>query len=501
MLIVQTMGCPFSQGKSWWQKVKGFFAPCSTDTPETFSVENLQAILDTTVDSVITMNENQTILLFNKAAEKTFGYSKEETLGEKVTMLMPEPYHSEHTLYVQNYLKTGKMKIIGIGREAVAKKKDGTTFPIHLAVSEVFINQVRFFTAILQDLTQQKEAEKTLQENIALEAELHAKKEYATILIHELRTPLTSIIGSLELLKVEQGLSKKVQELLSISHTASQRLATIVEDLIDIEKIHAGKMEFDLRPICILDIIKEAIATLEPLATKMDVALVEEIPVKDLRIFADPNRLVQVIVIFLSNAIKFSPPHAQVVTSAIAEGNTVRVSVRDRGPGIPEDFQKRMFIPFSRAIQTDSRIAGGRGLSLYISKCIIEHLQGTIGFSSKENEGSTFYFEFPIYRDELPNELKEKYQKSLPEKLALIQQLIKDLHQAITREHLSSLHFQLHKLAGNAGTFGYPKISQLCRTWEERLIQLIDQFPECQKDSVWLDELDMLLIQLRNCLK
>ncbi|MBS3904967.1 MAG: PAS domain-containing sensor histidine kinase [Simkania sp.] len=385
------MGCPFHKTKrSLWKKIKSLFLFTNVDTI------NLKAILDATIDAIITINDQKQIISFNRAAERLFGFAKEEVLGKNVNIIIPEPFHNQHDGYIDHYLKTGEKKIIGIGREVIAQTKDGSILPIDLAVSEVSLNQKRFFTGIIRDIRQKKEAEIAKQKNIRMEAEAAAKNEYISILSHELRTPLTAIQGSLGLLSAEQEFSEKTKELLSIAYRNVERLGTIVKDLLDIEKLQAGKLQLESKPIPLIPLVKEAVATFRLIANKKEIVLVDETPSIDIYVFADYTRLIQVCLNLLSNAIKFSPPGEKVAISLQALQNTVRISVEDHGPGIPESLHPKLFTPFFQIVQDNTR-PEGVGLGLYTCKKIIAQFGGQIGFTANTGSGTIFYFELPIY--------------------------------------------------------------------------------------------------------
>ncbi|MBI5273794.1 MAG: PAS domain-containing sensor histidine kinase [Chlamydiales bacterium] len=393
------MSCPFFHKKEagFWHKIKNRLFPSSLEE-EALSIENLRAILDTTVDGVVTINEESIILVFNKSAEKMFGYTKEEAIGKEVTMLMPEPFRSEHNRYVHNYITTGKAKIIGIGREATGRRKDGTIFPIDLAVSEVIVKNKRLFTGIICNITNKKIAEALIREDVAWEAAIKAKNEQMAILGHELRTPLTSIHGALGLILIDKDLSAKMKELLSVAYRSSSRLNTIINDIVDIGKIQAGKLKMEFKPTPIGKIIKESIAVLKEMACNFAILVVERTPYPDSLVFIDENRMIQVMTNLLSNAIKNSPAHTEVSVSVQIIDNNIRICISDQGKGIPQEEKKNIFTPFFQIANHDARLVGGTGLGLYICKTIVEQLNGRIGFMDNGNKGTTFYVDLPIYK-------------------------------------------------------------------------------------------------------
>lgn len=385
------MDCPFTSRKtsSFWCKLKNFFFFDRVNT------SNIKGILDTTIDAIIAINEQKQIIAFNRAAEHIFGYSKDEVFGRNVNMLMPEPFYSQHDSYVDHYLQTGEKRIIGIGREVVAKRKDGSTFPIDLAVTEMVVSARRMFTGIIRDITQKKEAEELKQKNIRMQAEAEAKSEYISILSHELKTPLTAIQGSLGLLLQEKCLAQKSQELLSIAYRNTERLGNIIKAVLDIEKFQEGKIQIDLKNTALVALLKETIATSQFIAEKNDVKLVDQLPLDDVHVLVDDNRLIQVCLNLLSNAIKFSPPGGTVVVSMRTSPGKVCVFVKDSGCGIPEEFHTKMFTPFSQAVG-GNRKTEGVGLGLHICKKIIDLFGGSIGFTTEEGKGTTMYFELPL---------------------------------------------------------------------------------------------------------
>ena len=384
------------------------------------SQQRLQSIVDNVFEGIITIDAKGTIDSFNLAAEKIFGYKVTDVIGKNVKMLMPEPYHSEHDGYLSNYMSGGKAKIIGIGREVEGQRQDGSTFPLFLAVTQIKSHSEPLFVGMVRDLTEQKRLEKL-------------KNEFVSTVSHELRTPLTSIRGSLSL--IESGamgeVGEKVTPLIKIALNNSERLILLINDILDIEKIESGKMDFELVNTDINDLIQQSVEEMDGYAKEHDVFLNFEKFNDFIQIYVDKNRMQQVLTNLISNAVKFSPKNDTVTIHIIPTKQRVRVEVHDNGPGIPEEFKKQIFQKFAQADSSDTKQKGGTGLGLNITKAIIEKFGGNIGFISPEGKGTTFFFDIPIVQK--LDELREtKTLEQLQGKVLIVE----DDHDIATLLHL-----------------------------------------------------------------
>jgi len=352
-----------------------------------------KAILDTIVDGVITISDRGCIETVNPAAEKIFGYRLDELSGKNVSMLMPDPYRHEHDQYLKNYLHTGEKKIIGIGREVTGLRKDGTTFPLELAISEMEVNGQRMFTGIVRDISERKETEEKLREAMRRVHEQRIKDEFIATVSHELRTPLTSIKASLELIigkAVAKG-SDQEKMLITIAHKNSDRLLLLINDILDISKIESEKMKLNFRRIRLHSFLETAISDNQAYAEKHHVKFVLIDCPRNLHIYVDPDRLMQVMSNLMSNAAKFSYQNSQIEIEARRRDDGIRITVRDYGPGIPLDFQNRVFEKFTQADTSDKREMSGTGLGLHISKAIIERHHGELSFDTVVGKGTEFH--------------------------------------------------------------------------------------------------------------
>ncbi len=225
------------------------------------------------------------------------------------------------------------------------------------------------------------------------------KNDFVSTVSHELRTPITAIHGSIKLLlnNVVCEVPEAAKSMLDIAEKNSQRLLTLINDLLDMEKISSGKMTFEIKQHSLDILISEAIKLNQTYADRFGVVITLQKPLPDCELSVDSTRFLQVMSNLLSNASKFSPMEGEVIVQAnIISNNQIRISVQDFGNGIPEDFKDKIFAKFSQAQGAHANQAGGTGLGLSISRAIIERMDGNISFKSSKNEGSTFYFELPI---------------------------------------------------------------------------------------------------------
>ncbi len=348
------------------------------------TASRMSAIFDTMVDGVITTRRDGTIESVNPAVENIFGYTEAELIGQNVKALMPEPYRSEHDSYVHNYVATGERKIIGIGREVQGLRKNGEIFPLELGISEIEVGGMQLFTGIVRDVTERKRVDRM-------------KNEFISTVSHELRTPLTAIRGALGLIASAKlgDVADGAMELVQLADKNAERLVRLINDILDIEKMEAGKMHFHLAEHDLVTVIQHAVAANRSYAAQSDVHLsYGDMPAKALA-HVDADRVRQVLDNLLSNAIKFSPARSEVRTELRFENSRWVLSVSDQGPGIPDDFRPRLFQKFSQSDSSDSRARGGTGLGLSICRAIVDRHQGDISIECGPEGGTTVYVSIP----------------------------------------------------------------------------------------------------------
>ncbi len=408
----------------------------------------LNAIFKTAIDGIITIDESGIIQLANPAAAHLFFYQPEELIGKNISMLMAEPHHSKHDGYLENYFRTGQKKIIGIGRESEGKRKDGSLFPIRISVSEIKIKNRTFFTGIITDLSEQREAEekirslnqqleqrvkerteeinqtmkKLIDSNERLKSEIHErekvesllrateqeirialqkekelnelKSRFITMASHEFRTPLSTILSSASLIGMHnKQSSEQISKHLVRIRSAVNNLTGILNDFLSLSKLEEGKIKLRPEWFSFPEFCEEVIDEIKGLL-KEGQEIVQEDHMDTQQVFLDQHLLKNIIFNLLSNAIKYSPPKSKIYCISEIENGQLRISIRDEGIGIPEADQVYLFSRFFRASNVTN--IQGTGLGLNIVKQYVNLMDGDISFESKSEQGSTFSIELPI---------------------------------------------------------------------------------------------------------
>lgn len=343
----------------------------------------LASVMENLVEGVITADSHGNIESVNAAVMQIFGYAQDELIGSNITRLIPTAQHAEHGTYMAR-LRAAPTPLTRHTFETTGARKDGSALPLDVSFSDLVIGGKRLFIGIVRDITERKQMEQ-------------AKKEFISTVSHELRTPLTSIMGSLELVTsgVSGSLPPELAPLVDIAHKNAARLVRLINDILDIDKIESGMMHFDLHSRELMPLITQAIEANQDYASQYGVKLVLGDGLPGAQVKVDSDRLAQVLANLLSNAAKFSPKDAEVTAAVSRHEGGFRISVSDCGPGIPAEFKSRIFQKFSQADSSDTRQKGGTGLGLNITKAIVEHMGGRIGFASRPGAGTTFYVDLP----------------------------------------------------------------------------------------------------------
>jgi len=464
-------------------------------------------IVNNVVDGIVTVDADGAIESINQSAEQMFGYGASEVLGKKFIMLLEEDCRDTylHQLLGGNANHVAH-SFLSAECEGLGQRKDGSVFPIELAINQVTLKGQQLLIHIVRDVTERKQADQKLRlaasvfENTSegivitdvdgtiqsvnpaymaitqyraeellgknprflksgkqdrefyermwasisglghwqgeiwnqrkngeifpqwvtinsikdsrgrttnyvgvawdiseLKASQRMKEEFITTISHELRTPLTSVLGSLGILmgNMTEQLPEQAQRLIALAHSNSRRLVRLISDILDIEKIEAGKMTFQVEPIELTALVYRVIEDSRALAEQAQITITCQALATDARINGDADRLMQAVSNLLSNAIKFSPPGEPVEVVVAAHGPMLRVEVTDHGPGIPREFHSQIFKRFAQAGGVDRGWKAGTGLGLSITRLIVRQHGGLIDFQSTPGVCTTFCIDLP----------------------------------------------------------------------------------------------------------
>ncbi len=397
------------------------------------SEARVRAMLDTSPVGVVVIDEHGIMQEMNPAAEYMFGYSTGELVGQNVSCLMPEPYRSAHDTYLRRYLETGEAHILGVGREAVGQKKDGSTFPIHLSVGHAKIAGSIIFVGFIMDITRQKEAETALIAAKIYAEEAHrVKSGFISMATHELRTSLAALLGAIpnlcnfaglqrlpltRLLEMYGDTDTELPDLVGLGYSSEvsqllqkiwliangmirsgEDLNRVINDVLDTSKIEAGKIELHPESLHLAPLVQAEIAKIQSYAEEKGKSAlsIRAENLENLQVVVDPARLGQILCNLLSNAVKFTDV-GEIVVVAAKRDDMVEISVRDTGCGIPADQLEFIFQSFRQVVGTRH---GGTGLGLSITKKLVELHGGSVMVTSTEGEGSTFTFTLPYTNEE-----------------------------------------------------------------------------------------------------
>jgi two-component system sensor kinase FixL len=344
------------------------------------SEARLRSIVDAAVDGIIVIDAQGVVEAFNPGAERLFGYQAAEILGQSVNVLMPSPYREEHDGYIDRYVRTGEARIIGIGREVSARRKDGTTFPVHLSVGEMSLHGERKFTGILHDLSSRVQMESQLREQAAL-ARLG---EMAAVIAHEVKNPLAAVRGAIQVIGGRLPPASREADVMADIITRIDTLNNLVKDLL----LFARPPKPHLMPIDVTIVLGTTAALLSQDAAYAGVqtAITGHAPA----VMADAELLKIVFInLFVNGAQAMKGQGTITVSVAPADGVCI-VVVSDTGPGIPPEVRDRLFTPF---VTTKAR---GTGLGLSTVKRIVEAHHGQVQVESPAGGGTRITVRLPL---------------------------------------------------------------------------------------------------------
>jgi PAS domain S-box-containing protein len=373
-------------------------------------------LLEAAPDAIIEVDRDGRIVLINVVTEKLFGYTRDELLERPVELLIPQELRGTHCGHRSAYWSHPSTRPMGSGLRLYGQRKDGTRFPVEISLSPVKSDDGFRVTAIIRDISEREQVEDRLHaiqekytrelaetnrelelRNLEIERANRLKSEFLASMSHELRTPLHTVIGFSELLseELEGPLNDKQKRFVGHIHKDSLHLLELINDILDLSKIEAGRLELRREPFDAAAAIEEVLGSIRPQGSAKSIQLTTSISVPA-ALNADRVRFKQVLFNLLSNAVKFTPQGGRIHVNARALDDVLEVAVTDTGIGIAIEEHASIFNKFHQVGATTKGVREGTGLGLAITKHLVEQHGGHISFKSEPGKGSCFMFTVPF---------------------------------------------------------------------------------------------------------
>jgi len=377
-------------------------------------------LLEAAPDAIIEVDRDGRIVLLNRVTERMFGYTRDELLNRSVDLLIPEDLRGTHGMHRAGYWNHPQTRPMGSGLSLQGQRRDGTRFPVEISLSPVKSEEGFRVTAVIRDTTERNQADdkfRAIQErytrelsatnrelelrNQEIERANRLKSEFLASMSHELRTPLHTVIGFSELLaeELEGPLNEKQKRFVSHIHKDSLHLLDLINDVLDLSKIEAGRVELHPELFDINQAVDETLASIRPQGASKRIRVEKHIE-EPVMVEADRVRFKQILYNLLSNAVKFTPEGGHVIVTADSDDGVARITVSDTGIGIPASEHETVFDKFYQVSPTTKGVREGTGLGLAITKHLVEQHGGTISVESEPGKGSRFSFTIPKLSNE-----------------------------------------------------------------------------------------------------